>query len=74
MITKGVIIKGVYCISIRWVWNSVVQILESSIDTCQLLTQVYAHLPKEGDKNKKTWFPYRTLILKLFQIFKKSHF
>jgi hypothetical protein len=52
VVTKGVIIKGVYCISIRWVWNSVVQILNSSIDTHQLLTQVYAHSPEEGDINK----------------------
>jgi len=51
-----------------------VQILESTIDTCQLLTQVYAHLPKEGDKNKKTLFPYRTLIFKLFEVFKKITF
>jgi hypothetical protein len=51
-----------------------VQILESTIYACQLLTQVYAHLPKEGDKNKKTWFPYKTLIFKLFEIFEKSHF
>jgi hypothetical protein len=74
VVIKGVIIKGVYCISIRWVWNSVVQILESTIDTCQILTQVYAHSPKEGDKNQKTWFSYKTLIFKLFEISKKSHF
>ncbi len=68
------IIKGVYCISIRWVWNSVVQILESTIDTHQLLTQVYAHLPKEGDKNQKLGFNIKPWFSNFFEIFKKSHF